>query len=128
MERKNKSRMGLGFLTGMLGAYIFVEFFIRLGYLLALDSMLPESTLGYLMSTISGLVTGGLTIYISKERQLRILYFVVGTLLIMDLIAFASATNFSFERLSYRLILDISVLIGGVLAYRIITPSDSETN
>ncbi|GAB5408118.1 MAG: hypothetical protein BalsKO_04830 [Balneolaceae bacterium] len=125
MEKKDKSRMGLGFLVGMLGAYISVELFVRLGYKLSLNEWFSEAGFNYLISSLSGLITGALTVFISKERQLRILYFVVGSLIVMDVIAYLSGTNFTFTRFSYRLILDLSVLIGGFITYRVIEKSEN---
>lgn len=119
-EAKNKSRMGLGFLLGMLGAYIFVEAFVRLAYWLGLFELGSATNINYLVSIFSGLVTGILTIYISKERQLRILLFVVGTLLLMDHIAFFSNVDFSLSRMINRMLIDFGVLIGGYITYKLI--------
>lgn len=119
-EAKNKSRMGLGFLLGMLGAYIFVEAFVRLAYWFGLYELGSATNINYLVSIFSGLVTGILTIYISKERQLRILLFVVGTLLLMDHIAFFSNVDFSLSRMINRMLIDFSVLIGGYVTYKLI--------
>lgn len=116
--------MGLGFLVGMLGAYIFVELFVRLGYMLSLNEILSGSNFNYLINAFSGLITGALVIIVSKERQLRILYFVVASLVIMDGIAFLSSANFTSTRLSYRLLLDVCILVSGVLTYKAIYKSE----
>ena len=127
IDRKNKSRMGLGFLAGMLGAYIFVEGFVRLAYWIGLYELNSNTNINYLVSTFSGIVTGIVTVYVSKERQLRILLFVVGSLLIMDHIAFFSNSDFSLNRMINRMLIDFSVLIGGFLTYKIIgTPDTSD--
>ena len=118
-EAKNKSRMGLGFLIGMLGAYIFVEVFVRFGYWIGLYELTSTTNMNYLISIATGLITGALTVYVSKERQLRILLFVVGTLLIMDHIAFFSNTDFSLSRMINRMMIDFSVLLGGFLFYKL---------
>ncbi len=120
MEPKEKSRMGLGFLVGMLGAYIIVEGFVRLAYWLGLYELTSTTNMNYLVSIFSGLVTGILTVYVSKQRQLRILLFVVGTLLLMDHIAFFSNTDFSLSRMINRMMIDFSVLIGGFIMYKVI--------
>ena len=119
--------MGLGFLAGMLGAYIFVEGFVRLAYWIGLYELNSNTNINYLVSTFSGIVTGIVTVYVSKERQLRILLFVVGSLLIMDHIAFFSNSDFSLNRMINRMLIDFSVLIGGFLTYKIIgTPDTSD--
>ncbi|MFV1884149.1 MAG: hypothetical protein ACMZ7B_06670 [Balneola sp.] len=115
---KNKSRMGLGFLIGVLGAYLFVEGFVRFGYWTGLYDLMSPTNMNYLISIFSGLFTGILTVLICKERQLRILLFVVGTLLLMDSIAFFSNTNFSISRMINRMFIDFGVLIGGFAFYK----------
>lgn len=122
---KNKSRMGLGFLVGVLGAYFFVEGFVRLGYWIGLYELTSATNMNYLISIFSGLVTGILTVFICKKRQLRILLFVVGTLLIMDHIAFFSNTEFSISRMINRMFIDFSVLIGGFVFYKLFGKSSS---
>lgn len=116
-EAKSKSRMGLGFLIGVLGAYFFVEGFVRIGYWIGLYELTSTTNMNYLMSIASGFTTGILTVVISKERQLRILFFVVGTLLTMDHIAFFSNTDFSIARMINRMMIDFSILVGGFLTY-----------
>ena len=124
MEPKEKSRMGFGFLVGMLGAYIIVEGFVKLAYWLGLYELTSATNMNYLVSIFSGLVTGILTVYVSKQRQLRILLFVVGTLLLMDHIAFFSNTDFSLARMINRMMIDFSVLIGGFFTYKVIGNKD----
>lgn len=118
-QAKNKSRMGLGFLAGMLGAYIFSDGFVRIAYWLGLYELGTPTNIGYLVSIFTGLLTGILTVYISKQRQLRILLFVVGTLLVMDHIAFFSNSDFSLARMINRMMIDFSTLIGGLLFYKL---------
>ncbi|MBO6525086.1 MAG: hypothetical protein JJ971_14755 [Balneolaceae bacterium] len=117
VEAKNKSRMGLGFLAGMIGAYIFSDGLVRVAYWLGIYELGTTTNIGYLVSIFTGLVTGFLTVIISKQRQLRILLFVVGTLLVMDNIAFFSNSNFSLARMINRMMIDFSLLIGGLLTY-----------
>lgn len=120
MEPKNKSRMGLGFLIGMLGAYILVEILVRFGYWVGLYELTSSKSMNYLISIFSGLITGVLTVYVSKERQLRILLFVVTTLLIMDIIAVLSSVELSTSRMINRTLIDFSVLAGGLLTYKLL--------
>ncbi len=124
-EAKNKSRMGLGFLAGMIGAYIFSDGFVRIAYWLGIYELGTTTNIGYLVSIFTGLVTGILTVYISKRRQLRILLFVVGTLLVMDHIAFFSNSDFSLARMINRMMIDFSALIGGFIFYKLFGNSDS---
>lgn len=125
-QAKNKSRMGLGFLTGMIGAYIFSDGFVRIAYWLGLYELGTTTNIGYLVSIFTGLVTGILTVYVSKQRQLRILLFVVGTLLVMDHIAFFSNSDFSLARMINRMMIDFSVLVGGFLFYKLFGNSISK--
>lgn len=117
--------MGLGFLVGMLGAYILVVGFIRLAYWIGLFELGSTTNITYLVSIFSGLVTGILTVYVSKERRLRILLFVVGSLLLMDCIAFFSNSDFSLARMINRMMIDFSVLIGGFITYKLIGDKSS---
>ena len=117
--------MGLGFLVGVLGAYFFVEGFVRLGYWIGLYELTSATNMNYLISIFSGLFTGILTVFICKERQLRILLFVVGTLLIMDHIAFFSNTDFSISRMINRMFIDFGVLIGGFTFYKLFGKSST---
>lgn len=125
---KNKSRMGLGFLIGVLGAYVFVEGFVRLGYWIGLYELTSATNMNYLISIFSGMVTGVLTVFICKERQLRILLFVVGSLLLMDHIAFFSNTNFSLSRMINRMMIDFSVFSGGFVFYKLFGNRSSANN
>ncbi len=127
-EAKNKSRMGLGFLVGILGGYFVVEVFVRLGYSIGLYELTSKTNMNYLISIASGLATGILTVFISKERQLRILLFVVGSLLIMDHIAFFSNTNFSLSRMINRMLIDFSLLFGGLIVYKLIQKPPARTS
>ena len=111
--------MGLSFLIGVLGAYLFVEGFVRFGYWIGLYDLMSPTNMNYLISIFSGLFTGILTVLICKERQLRILLFVVGTLLLMDSIAFFSNTNFSISRMINRMFIDFGVLVGGFIFYKL---------
>ncbi|MEQ9308407.1 MAG: hypothetical protein RLN90_03070 [Balneolaceae bacterium] len=126
-KAKTKSRMGLGFLAGMIGAYVLSDGFVRLAYLLGLYDFFTTTNTGYLISLFTGLVTGILIVSISKQRQLRILLFVVVTLLVMDHIAFFSNSSFSLARMINRMIIDFSVLIGGFTFYKLFGNSNSES-
>lgn len=117
MDPKKKSRMGLGFLAGMIGAYIFPEVFVKIAYWLGLYELNTTTNINYLISVFSGLFTGILTITISKERQLRILIFVIGTLFLMDFIAYFSNPELSITRMINRMILNSSALLGGIICY-----------
>ena len=119
--------MGLGFLAGMIGAYIFSDGFVRIAYWLGIYELGSATNIGYLVSIFTGLVTGILTVYISKNRQLRILLFVVGTLLVMDHIAFFSNSDFSLARMINRMMIDFSALIGGFLFYKLFGNPPSKT-
>ena len=113
--------MGLSFLVGFLGAYIIVEGIVKVGYSLELNTFTSPTNFGYLMSILSGIITGILTVSISKERQLRILFYVVGSLFLMDAIGYLSNENFSIARMINRMLIDSSVLISGIITYFFIT-------
>lgn len=111
--------MGLGFLTGMLGAYIFSVVFVRIGVAIGLDNTFSATNAEYLMNILAGLFTGALTVYISKERRLRILLFVFGTLMVMDHIAFFS-TAMPLADMIDRMMVNFSVLLSGFITYKIL--------
>lgn len=121
MEPQNKSKMGLSFLVGFLGAYIIVEGIVKIAYSIDFNTFTTPTNFGYLMSILSGIITGILTVSISKERQLRILFFVVGSLFLMDTIGYLSNENFSIARMINRMLIDSSVLISGLSTYFFIT-------
>lgn len=119
MAAPKKSRMGLGFLTGMLGAYIFSVVFVRLGMAAGLDSIFSYTNAEYLMNILAGLFTGILTVYISKERRLRILLYVFGTLMVMDHVAFFS-TAMPLADMIDRMMVNFSLLISGLITYKVL--------
>ena len=123
MAAPKKSKMGLGFLTGFLGAYIFSVVFVRLGGAIGLDTALSVTNAGYLMNIAAGLFTGFLTVYISKERRLRILLYVFGSLMVMDHIAFFS-TAMPLADMIDRMMVDFSLLISGLITYKILPESE----
>lgn len=109
--------MGLGFLTGLVGAYLFSVAFTRLGASVGLYESFSVTNADYIMNLLAGTFTGILTVYVSRDRRLRILWFVFGSLMVMDHVAFFS-TGMPLADLIDRLLVNASFIISGLLAHK----------
>lgn len=90
-----------------------------MGFYFGLDEITSATNSRYLMSVLSGLITGIVIILIPKTQKLRALFFVVGSLLLMDGVAYFS-TAMPIAEMINRMIVTIFLMISGLITFLIL--------
>lgn len=121
-----KSRRGLSFFVGFIGAYLVPIGLNNLLVALGLRESLSATNTEYIAYCISGLLLGYATMSITPVHRVRILSYLIGSILLMDAIAFFSG------RLPLAFLIDRMVFLGffsfsGVLSLLIRNKSSVET-
>jgi len=116
MEKQERSRIGLSFIIGIAGAYFLSKSLTNMGFYFGLDEITSATNSRYLMSVLSGLITGIVVILIPKAQKLRALFFVVGSLLLMDGVAYFS-TAMPIAEMINRMIVTIFLMISGLITF-----------
>jgi len=119
MEKQERSRIGLSFITGIAGAYFLSKSLTNMGFYFGLDEITSATNSRYLMSVLSGLITGIVVILIPKTQKLRALFFVVGSLLLMDGVAYFS-TAMPITEMINRMIVSIFLMVSGLITFFIL--------
>ncbi|MBO6793157.1 MAG: hypothetical protein JJ895_04550 [Balneolaceae bacterium] len=115
MEKRERSRIGLSFLTGLAGAYFLSDSLTNMGYYFGLDEITSATNARYLMNILAGIITGVATVFIpQKSSQLRALVFVVGSLILMDTVAYLS-TSMPISDMINRFLVSTSIAVTGGL-------------
>ena len=127
MPAPAKSRMGLSFLTGMIGAYVFAVIFVKIGRTVGLDTVFSATNADYIMNVLAGFFTGFLTMYITRINRLRILVYVFGSLIVMDSIAYFS-TPMPIADMIDRMLTDMAFLVAGFVSYKLLPSANTEDN
>jgi hypothetical protein len=113
MEKRERSRIGLSFIVGLVGAYFLSTSLTNMGYYFGLDEVTTATNARYLMNILAGIITGMATVFIpQKSSRLRALLFVFGSLIVMDTIAYLS-TEMPISDMINRFLVSISLGITG---------------
>ncbi len=120
-----KSRRGLSFFVGFIGAYLVPIGLNNLLVAIGLRESLSATNTEYIAYCISGLLLGYATMSITPVHRVRILSYLIGSILLMDAIAFFSG------RLPLAFLIDRMVFLGsfsfsGVLSLLIRNKSSVE--
>jgi len=119
IEKTERSKIGLSFVTGLIGAYFLSDSLFNLGLYFGLDEITSTTNVHYLTSIATGVITGLLVVIIPKTQKFRALLFVVGSLLLMDTIAFFG-TAMPISDLINRMLLTAALSITGLITYLIL--------
>ena len=87
-----------------------------MGYQFGLDEITTATNARYLMSLLAGLITGIVVVIIPKEGKLRALIFVIGSLLLMDTVAYLG-TPMPIIELINRMLVTAALSISGGLTF-----------
>ena len=98
-----KSRRGLSFFTGFIGAYLIPPALNNLLILLGFHNTLSATNTEYIAYATAGILLGISSMLIAPVHRGRILSYIIGSLVLMDAIAFFSG------RLPLAFLLDRSV-------------------
>tara|TARA_B100000575_G_C23143522_1_gene666550 strand:+ start:8310 stop:8723 length:414 start_codon:yes stop_codon:yes gene_type:complete len=101
-----KSRRGLSFFVGFIGAYIVPIGLNNLLISVGLKETLSATNTEYIAYCISGLLLGYTAVVITPVHRVRILSYLIGSILLMDTIAFFSG------RLPLAFLIDRMVFLG----------------
>ena len=120
-----KSRRGLSFFVGFIGAYLVPIGLNNLLVAIGLRESLSATNTEYIAYCISSLLLGYATMSITPVHRVRILSYLIGSILLMDAIAFFSG------RLPLAFLIDRMVFLGcfsfsGVLSLLIRNKSSVE--
>ncbi len=89
-----------------------------MAYSFGLDELTTATNASYLMSLLAGLITGVAVIIIPKEKKLKALVFVIGSLLLMDTVAYFG-TEMPINDLVNRMLVTIALSISGIISFLI---------
>lgn len=115
MEKNERSRIGVSFVIGLAGAYFLSKSLVNMGFYFGLDDLTTATNARYLMSLLAGAITGVAVVLIPKSRKVRALIFVVGSLLVMDSIAYFS-TAMPISDMINRMLVTIALSLFGALS------------
>lgn len=101
-----KSRRGLSFFVGFIGAYLVPIGLNNLLVAFGLRETLSATNTEYIAYGVSGLVLGYACMSITPVHRVRILSYLIGSILVMDAIAFFSG------RLPLAFLIDRMVFLG----------------
>ena len=101
-----KSRRGLSFFVGFIGAYIVPIGLNNLLIAIGLKEIFSTTNTEYIAYCASGLLLGYTALVITPVHRVRILSYLIGSILLMDTIAFFSG------RLPLAFLIDRMVFIG----------------
>ena len=121
-----KSRRGLSFFVGFIGAYLVPIGLNNLLVAIGLRETLSATNTEYIAYGMSGLVLGYACMSITPVHRVRILSYLIGSILVMDAIAFFSG------RLPLTFLIDRMVFLGsfsfsGIISLFLNTESTTET-
>lgn len=122
-----KSRRGLSFFVGFIGAYLIPIGLNNLLVAIGLKEIFSATNTEYLAYCASGLVLGYASMVITPVHRVRILSYLIGSILLMDAIAFFSG------RLPLAFLIDRMVFLGsfsftGTLSVLILNSISSVTS
>ena len=116
MEKQERSRIGLSFIVGIIGAYFLSKSLTNMGFYFGLDEFTSTTNTRYLMSILTGLIIGAVVILIPKTQKIRALIFVIGSLLLMDCVAYFS-TEMPIGEMINRMLVTISLSFSGLITF-----------
>lgn len=116
MEKHERSRIGLSFIIGIVGAYFLSKSLTNMGYSFGLDEITSATNVRYLMSLLAGAITGILVVIVPKESKFRALAFVVGSLLLMDTVAYFG-TAMPVSDMINRMLVTVALSITGFITF-----------
>ena len=122
-----KSRRGLSFFVGFIGAYLIPIGLNNLLVAIGLKEIFSATNTEYLAYCAAGLVLGYAAMVITPVHRIRILSYLIGSILLMDAIAFFSG------RLPLAFLIDRMVFLGsfsftGILSVLILNSISSVTS
>ncbi len=85
-----KSRRGLSFFTGFIGAYLIPPALNNLFILVGFHNGLSATNTEYVAYASAGILLGISTMFIASSHRGRILAYIIGSLILIDAIAFFS--------------------------------------
>ncbi|MGB0346300.1 MAG: hypothetical protein ACPGGA_02370 [Balneolaceae bacterium] len=116
MEKQERSKIGLSFIIGIIGAYFLSKSLTNMAYSFGLDELTSATNARYLMSLLSGIITGAIVVIIPNESKFRALAFVVGSLLLMDTVAYFG-TAMPISDMINRMLVTIALSISGLITF-----------
>lgn len=87
-----------------------------MAYSFGLDELTSATNARYLMSLLSGIITGAIVVIIPNESKFRALAFVVGSLLLMDTVAYFG-TAMPISDMINRMLVTIALSISGLITF-----------
>lgn len=124
-----KSRRGLSFFVGFIGAYIVPIGLNNLLIAIGLRETFSATNTEYIAYCLSGLLLGYITVSITPVHRARILSYLIGSVLLMDTIAFFSG-RLPLTFLIDRIVFLSSFSFTGILSVLMFNDSrvDSKSN
>ena len=89
-----------------------------MGYAFGLDEFTSATNARYLMSLLAGAMTGRVVVILPRESKIRALAFVVGSLLLMDTVAYFG-TAMPIVEMVNRMLVTLSLSITGLITFLI---------
>lgn len=121
-----KSRRGLSFFVGFIGAYLIPIGLNNLLVAIGLEEIFSSTNTEYLAYCASGLVLGYAAMVITPVHRVRILSYLIGSILLMDAIAFFSG-RLPLAFLIDRMVFLCSFSFTGILSVLILNSISSVT-
>lgn len=121
-----KSRRGLSFFVGFIGAYLIPIGLNNLLVAIGLKEIFSSTNTEYLAYCASGLVLGYAAMVITPVHRVRILSYLIGSILLMDAIAFFSG-RLPLAFLIDRMVFLCSFSFTGILSVLILNSISSVT-
>ena len=118
LENQERSRIGLSFIFGIIGAYFFSKSLTNFAHYVGLLEVMSSTNTGYLMSILAGLITGIGVVIIAQDHKLKTLIFVIGSLCTMDVVAYIS-TAMPINDLINRMLVTLALSTSGLSSYLI---------
>ena len=121
-----KSRRGLSFFVGFIGAYLIPIGLNNLLVAVGLRETLSATNTEYIAYCVSGLVLGYASMSITPVHRVRILSYLIGSIIVMDSIAFFSG-RLPLAFLIDRMVFLSSFSFSGIISLFILKESTVET-
>jgi uncharacterized membrane protein len=118
LEKQERSKIGLSFILGIIGAYFLSKSLTNMAYSFGLDEIISATNARYLMSLLAGAITGIVVVVIPKDSKFRALAFVIGSLLLMDTVAYFG-TAMPIIEIVNRMLVTIALSISGAVTFLI---------
>ncbi len=100
-----------------------------MAYAFGLDEFTSATNARYLMSLLAGAITGSLVVIIPKQSKFKALAFVLGSLLLMDTVAYFG-TAMPVSEMINRMLVTVALSISGLitlLVFRFLIKPKQET-